>query len=262
MKIMIDGQIRDSSIIEIDALSQGFQYGFGLFETLKLVEGEPEYFHKHMDRLKASMDFLGMKIVYSRNQVLNQIHDLVKHVERNQTILKIAVHKGLENDLLVMTTRENKYSEADYEAGFHLRLAEGKRNQYSKLTYHKTLNYMENLVERQNRLSGLADEIIFLNVNDHIAEGSVSNIFWIKDGELYTPSVKSGILNGIMRQVIIDKAKNNGLLVHECERGINAIKTADAVFLSNSIMGIMPVSDFENTCYSRENGIMNFLRNG
>lgn len=261
MKIMVDGQISDSNLIEIDPLSQGFQYGFGVFETMRILDGEPEYFLEHMTRLENSLNTFSLTIEYSRDDIHTMIRNLFVANDKKFTVVKISVNKGKSKDYLIISMRENTYETLNYEKGFKICLGESRKNNFSKLVYHKTSNYMENLYERQNALKKGFDEVIFINTLGFLAEGSVSNIFWIRNNVLYTPEIQMGILNGIYRQNVINKAKKHGILVHECQCGIEELKTADAVFLTNSIMGIMPVSDFENTCYSRDNETMNLLRN-
>lgn len=262
MKIMIDGQINDSNIIEIDPLSHGFQYGFGVFETMRLIAEGPEYFLEHMIRLENSLKTFDLNIEYTKDEIQKMISDLYIANDKKLSVVKTSVYKGRSKNYLIISMRENTYTNSNYEKGFKLCLGESRKNQFSKLVYHKTSNYMENLFERQNALKKGFDEVIFLNTLGFVTEGSVSNIFWVKNNELYTPEIQTGILNGIYRQSVIKRAKLHGIRLHECKYGIEELKTADAVFLTNSIMGIMPVSDFENTCYSRDNKTMNLLRNG
>ena len=116
--------------------------------------------------------------------------------------------------------------------------------------------YIENLIENKKAKEKGFNEVIFLNTDNFMAEGSVSNIFWIKDGEVFTPSVDCGLLPGIVREKVILCSNNIGLKVNEGKFSEEELIKSDEVFITNSIMDIMPVSSILNNEYSiNENNI-------
>ncbi|NTW71617.1 MAG: 4-amino-4-deoxychorismate lyase [Eubacteriaceae bacterium] len=241
MYVSVQGKIQKSSEFFISPYSEGLMYGAGLFETLK-YEGERIYFlSEHMERLRGSAGKLNMVLKYSDNEIERFLKDMISFHEVQGGVLKINLIKDIDEDILVISRRENTYVPEIYHRGFNLCVSDYRRNQHSLLIGMKTDNYLENILEfRKAKCQGF-DEVIFLNTKDKIAECSLSNIFFIKDGRLKTPSVDCGILKGIMRDKILDLATKFGIMVDEGEFEIEELFHADEIFISNSVMEIMPV---------------------
>lgn len=145
---------------------------------------------------------------------------------------------------IVMSTRENNYSKEYFKDGLKVCFSSLKRNPHSHVVYHKTINYTDNILEKEIAAKAGFDEVIFTNVYNYLAEGSVSNVFFIKDNRLFTPATHCGLLNGIIRSWVIDNFN-----VEEGEYTLNQIIDADEVFLTNSLMGIMPVKQFQDKSF-------------
>lgn len=113
------------------------------------------------------------------------------------------------------------------------------------MTYIKSLSYNENLYEYNKANKEGFNEVIFLNIYDNIAEGATSNIFIIKDKKIYTPKISDGILPGVVRNWVIENFK-------VCEKHLNKkdLYSADEVFITNSVLGIMKVVQFEEKKYN------------
>ena len=108
------------------------------------------------------------------------------------------------------------------------------------LTYIKSINYLENLIEYEKAQNKGYNEAIFLNIEGNVAEGCTTNIFLVKNNKLITPKVSSGILPGVVRQWVIDN--------YSCEEKYitkDELLHADEVFLTNSVVGIIKVSSIE-----------------
>ena len=118
------------------------------------------------------------------------------------------------------------------------------------LVYVKSTCYIENIVEKNKGRNLGFDEIIFLNEKGYIAEGATSNIFFIKNNKIFTPKVKCGILNGIVRQWVVDN-----FIVEEGEYKIEDLLMSDAIFVTNSIVGIMKVCEIEGKKFNSHDKI-------
>ncbi len=226
--IIVNGNIsREESII----LDSGYNFGRGVFETI-LVKDRPVFLKQHCQRMKNGLTKLDI-----HNQVDEEyIMKCVEKYEIKNCVLKvIATEKNT-----VISTREVPYKPEDYIGGFNLKLSALKRNPFSHVTYIKSLNYTDSILEKEKASGEGFEEAIFLNVHDKLAEGCVSNIFFLKSGIIYTPAISCGILNGIVREWVIENFK-----VHEGEFSLEDIGQADEMFVTNSIMGIMKVRAFE-----------------
>ncbi len=141
---------------------------------------------------------------------------------------------------IIFSTREVKYKAENYESGFKVKISNNIRNSKSSLTYVKSINYLDNLLEYENANLEGYNEAIFFNENNRLAEGCTTNIFIVKDNNIYTPSEKCGLLSGIIRRYVIDNFN-----VYEKEISKEELLNADEVFLTNSLVGIIKVSEIE-----------------
>jgi branched-chain amino acid aminotransferase len=162
-----------------------------------------------------------------------------------------------------MTASEfEPYPQEFYERGMTvIALDEQKLNPYDVQAGHKTLNYFSRLAALRDANQRGAGEALWFNVHNYLESGSISNVFLVKDGRLLTPPTpvdlqdkalagavpypKSAVLPGITRQVVIELARKHGIELAIGAININQLLEADEVFLTNSIMGIMPVGRIE-----------------
>ena len=218
-------------------LDNGYFFGRGVFETI-LIKNNPVFLQKHIERLNRGIKVLGLGDEVSKDDILKLIN---KYSIKN-CVLKLAISERN----LILEIRDNKYKTEDYLKGFSLKLSNINRNSKSKLTYIKSLNYLENIIEREEALKNGYDEVLFLNEKGFISEGSISNIFLVKGNKIYTPSVESGLLPGVVRNYIINEFK-----VIEKEITLEELFNADELFVTNSLLGIMGVSKLEDKTFTK-----------
>ena len=236
----------------ISPLSQAMMFGYGLFETLKVSNGKILFFDEHFDRFQSGCKILKLNFHKNKSEVKDDCYRLLKLNSIQNGVLKVLYAKNDDEDYLLLTTRINSYKEEDYLRGFKIMISEVKRNQYSVLTFIKSNNYMENILSKQEASESGFDEVIFLNLDDYLAEGSVSNIFWIKGDIVYTPSIECGLLPGIVREKVIRSLDKLDLTVKFGMFTIDDITNADEVFVTNSVMDIMPVCQIEKKLFNIE----------
>lgn len=211
---------------------EGYYFGIGAFETIAVEEGVPVLFGEHLRRLRRAMEFFQIKtpmeeIEGQARQALN-----TPEMKKGRRVLKIAVSP--EN--ILVTSRENTYQKEDYIRGFRADFSPVRRNESSPLTYHKTLNYGDCLLEKRAAKSRGIDEPVFLNMKGEIAEGACTNVFFVKRGRLITPEVSCGLLPGILREYICGSAE-----VEERSIRPEEIPECEEMFVTNSLLGVMPV---------------------
>ena len=220
-------------LIELD---EGYSFGLGLFETILLYNGKPVFLGEHLTRINNSIENLALNIdKLEKNEVFQYLNNNKNTLEYE--VLKIVLSE--KNRLFLK--REYTYTKKDYEKGFSLNISEVRRNESSIFTFHKTLNYGDNILEKRKSKKLGYDEPIFLNSKNQITEGTTSNIFAVVGDKIYTPNLSCGLLNGIVRQYIISNYD-----VIESEIDLEFLNNADEIFLTNSLFGIMPVSSIDN----------------
>lgn len=217
-------------------LDGGFYFAQGVFETI-LIKKEAIFLEEHINRLNKSIDIMNLGEHINTKFIKN----FIKEEKLKNIVLKIVVTEKN----IVFSTREIKYSKEDYENGFKLKLSYVLRNPTSRMTYIKSLSYNENLYEYNKANKEGFNEVVFLNIYGNIAEGATSNIFIIKDKKIYTPMISDGILPGVVRNWVIENFK-------VCEKHLNKkdLYSADEVFITNSVLGIMKVVQFEEKKYN------------
>jgi 4-amino-4-deoxychorismate lyase len=220
---------------ELIRLDGGFLCGLGLFETL-LVRSGPLFLKEHLDRLNLGLETLELEVRVEPSYV----EELVRRFNISDCVLRLTVSEKN----IVASTRPVPYFPEDWERGFSIALSELRRNPSSRLTYLKSLAYADNMLERERARHRGRDEAFFLNTRGELAEGSASNLFFVKDSRLHTPSVECGLLAGIIRRWVIERFD-----VIEGAHPLDELLRADEIFLTNSVMGIMPVSYFEDKAY-------------
>ena len=219
-------------LIELD---EGYSFGLGLFETILLYNEKPIFLDEHLARINKSITDLELKIEKLKKD------EVFQYLNNNKNTLEYEVLKiVLSEKNRIFLKREYTYTEKDYQKGFSLNISKVRRNESSIFTFHKTLNYGDNILEKRKSKKLGYDEPIFLNSKNQITEGATSNIFVVVEDKIYTPKLSYGLLNGIVRQYIISNYD-----VIEEEIDLKFLNNADEIFLTNSLFGIMPVNNLE-----------------
>jgi 4-amino-4-deoxychorismate lyase len=231
-------------------LDQGFLYGYGIFETINVRNREPIFFDEHMERFKKSALVLGLKLTTDRDQLLEDCKRVIKKNQLERGGLRITLSKGIHSDNLIITARANNYHPQMYENGVKISTNDYVRNEKSVLVSLKSNNYLENLlILNEAKARGYA-ESIFHNTQGDAAEGCMTNLFFVKDGQVYTPSSDCGLLAGIVRNKVIQLLREKDIPVLEGHYQKAEWLKADEVFLTNSLMEIMPVSQVDDYCFA------------
>lgn len=213
--------------IEFD---DGFSFGKGAFETIKVVDGDPLFLEKHLERLKKSLKFFGIE----RKIDEEKIYDYIKNSKEKNFALKLIVS----DENFILTSRKDNYR--DENKSFRLKISKVRRNSTSKIIYHKSLCYYENILEHRWAVENGFDSALFLNERNEVCETSFANIFFVRDNKIFTPEISSGLLRGTMREFLL----KNFEIVEEI---INAkdLASFDECFISNSLMGVRNVKSID-----------------
>lgn len=220
--------------IEFD---DGYSFGKGAFETIKVVDGRPLFLERHLERLKKSLEFFGI----SREIEEEKILEYIKSSDDKNFALKLIVS----DKNLILTSREDNYRKENKR--FKLIVSDVRRNSSSKMIYHKSLSYYENIMEHRWSLDKGYDSALFINERGEVCETSFANIFFVRDGEIFTPVIFSGLLRGTMRDLIIENYKVREEIIY-----LDDLKNFDEAFISNSLMGVRNVSLINDIIFNEE----------
>lgn len=237
----------NGSAFSSDLLKGSFaQHGFGLFETLRFKNGQIENARAHYDRMRVAAKVLHLSSPLS-------FEDLIKHslCEIGESALEKGALKwrllGMEKDAMVcMSVSPFPYTSAHYENGAKLKVSSIKKSPTSLLVNIKSLNYLENRLEREKAAFLGFNEALFLNTEGHLTEGAASNLFFIKGHTLYTPDASCGLLKGTMRAQVIAYLEKEKYALKMGSYPLEALYEADEAFITNALMGVMGVLQVED----------------
>lgn len=220
------------SRLQLDPESAGFAHGFGLFETLRLRGGRLELWSSHWQRLVDSAAVLGVACNYDAGAVLEAVCRLAQ-VLPAEAVIKLSLLQASPSPRLVVYSRPLMVQPDTMgvllDCPFIL-------NENSPLAGHKTHNYLENLLVLQRARAAGCLDAVRLNTQGHLAEGAISNLFFYRDAAWHTPALSCGLLPGVMRGALLAC-----LEVRQGHYRPADLAEAEAVFVSNSTLGLQPV---------------------
>ncbi|GAB4537257.1 MAG: branched-chain-amino-acid transaminase [Thermodesulfovibrionia bacterium] len=238
----------------VSVFDHGFLYGDGVYETIRAYNGIPFMIDEHIRRLYRSASMISLKIPLNHEMIRKAIYKTMKANDLRDAVVRVSISRGKgpigldpelchEPTFVIIAYPFKGHPARNYQYGISVAIVKTRRNYKGALNpMIKSLNFLNNILARIEAKAMGAYEAIMLNHRGYIAEGTISNIFFLKDGTLCTPSIDVGILDGITRGLIIDIAKGMGIRVDEGMFRSEDIYDADEVFISSTTMELMPVN--------------------
>jgi branched-chain amino acid aminotransferase len=253
-QVYLNGQFVDEKDAVAPVGDRGFLYGDGLFETMRAYGGRVFRLGMHLQRLSSSARALRIPLTTAYSELEAAVGKLLALNGRGDAYVRITLTRGRhtgdlgldtgEKATLVISAREyHGYPAELYAKGMRLAVAGSVRDTKSAVGRHKTLNYFENLVERDAAKRRGFDETLFLDEKGCVVECATANIFFVRDENLCTPSTEMNLLPGITRAVVMELAAAGGIKVIEGTWPLADLQWSSEVFLTNSLMEIMPVRE-------------------
>jgi 4-amino-4-deoxychorismate lyase len=243
--VLINGATED----RVSSLDRGLLYGDGLFETIAVSNGEPVYWSRHMARLQAGCERLGIPWV-DADRLADEARGLLQGVDR--CVLKIVVTRGTggrgyrpppepQPTRIIQRHPWPDFPARCGEQGVTVRLCEQRLGYNPLLAGIKHLNRLDQVMARQEWTDPDIMEGLMADTNGNLIEGTMSNLFVVQDQVLITPELGRCGVAGIMRAAVMELAGELPLQVALRDFGMTALLQADEVFLTNSVIGIWPV---------------------
>ena len=212
----------------------------GVFETMAIYDGKIFLPEKHWERFKRGLDVFKIRSSYSTKKLMEVCQSLIKRNKIKRGRIRVAVYRDKKITTAIVAKTVSKKTNSEYQKGYKAIISSVVRKsvRYSHVKSHHWNLFYEALLEARARN---CDEAILLNSQKQIVEGSMTNVFFIKGNNLMTPAVFCGCLNGIIRNEVLGIARKLGLKVKVGQFKIPQLLKADEVFVTNSILPIMPV---------------------
>jgi branched-chain amino acid aminotransferase len=262
MQIYLNRKLVPAKEAVVSVLDHGFLYGDGIYETMRVYDGVTFMLDEHLRRLYRSASLIGLTIPLDADSLKRSVYETLIANSLRNAFVRLTISRGygpigLDPDLcpeptVVIITQEMKdYPKSFYEKGISLIIPETKRNFREAINPEiKSLNFLNNILAKIEAKKRGAYDAIMLNVYGKLSEGTISNVFFYKNGILCTPSLECGILDGITRSIVITIAKRDGLKVKEAEFIKEDLYLSEEVFITSTTLEVMPVSKVDDQKYA------------
>jgi branched-chain amino acid aminotransferase len=252
-KVYISGKLYEKADAKVSVFDHGLLYGDGVFEGIRSYAGNVFKMKAHVDRLYDSARAIHLEIPMSRADMAKAINDTLAVngladayirliVTRGAGSLGLDPRKTTDPQIIIITDSIALYPPELYEHGLKIITAGTIRNHPAALSPRvKSLNYLNNIMAKIEATNAGCLEALMLNHEGKVAECTGDNIFIVREGVIHTPSIDSGLLEGITRQAVIDLARARGLTVVERPMERHDVYTAHECFLTGTAAEVIPV---------------------
>ena len=277
MLVDVNHKISTSKEAKISVMDMGFFFGLAIYETLLIEDKVPIFYEEHLARMKKSIHYFKnnlnqnqkeVKDIFGKQSLFKQLPDRIQNLlkkysqmqaESSSFKLRIMLtpknylHKQNESVILFLSQNSVNKEARLFVSNFY------KNNKNLNPNYVKTTSNIASVMSSRQAIENNYDESILLDQNYNVTEGSFSNLFFIKEDKVYTPSLKNNLLEGITREHILKILKKNKISCINKKILVHNIYDFDAMFLTSSTRGVLPVIEvgFHPQLYKDNNKMMN-----
>src|SRR5437763_5364655 len=252
LQIFIAGKYYDKEDAKISVYDHGLLYGDGVFEGIRVYHGKVFRLKQHMDRLYDSARSIWLEIPMSKEALTTAVEETVRVNEKQNGYIRLVVTRGAgtlgldprrcDPQTIIILDDISLYPQELYDNGLEIITAATIRSHPAALSPRvKSLNYLNNILAKIEAIRGGCLEALMLNHKGEVAECTGDNVFILKHGELRTPPIDAGILEGVTRHAVMELAKTGGMDVREMVLTRHDVFTADEFFLTGTAAEIIPV---------------------
>lgn len=255
--IYLNGEFVDKENAKISVYDHGFLYGDGVFEGIRVYNGNVFRLEEHIERLYESALSILLEIPMTQEEMIQAVVETVRRNKLRDAYIRLVISRGTGNlgldprsclapNIIIIAEQLQLFPKELYETGMRIITVPTRRNKPDALNPKiKSLNYLNNVLVRiEAHLAGVS-EALMLNSEGYVAEGSGDNVFIVKKGVLYTPPSYVGALQGITRQAILDIAGKLGYTVKEEPFTRHDVYVADEVFLTGTAAEVISVVEVD-----------------
>lgn len=252
-KIYINGTIFDPEDAKISVYDHGLLYGDGVFEGMRGYGGKVFRLEQHLDRLWHSAQAICLEIPMSKEEMAAAVNDTVSASGIADGYIRLVVTRGAgslgldpnrcsDPQVIIISDLITLYPDEYYEKGLEIISVSTIRNHPAALNPRiKSLNYLNNILAKMEGLQAGCVEALMLNHKGEVSECTGDNIFVVSGGQLRTPPIEAGILEGITRDAVIEIAQASGIPCREVALTRHDVYVADECFLTGSAAEVVPV---------------------
>lgn len=253
MKIWLDGKLVDEGEAKISVFDHGLLYGDGIFEGIRFYNERVFRLEEHIHRLYDSAKAILLNMPWTQQEVCKATCETVAANGLTDGYIRLVVTRGAGElglnpylcpmpSMFIIASSIKLYPEEHYQNGLAIITCATRRPAPGALMPQvKSLNYLNNIMAKVEAIQGGALEAVMLNEQGYVAECTGDNIFLLKNGDLLTPLISDGALDGITRTVILEIAAKLGIRAVERSLTRYDIFIADECFLTGTAAEVIPV---------------------
>jgi len=253
--VFLNGEYVPAGDACIPVDDRGVLFGDGVFETLRAYRGRPFRLQRHLDRMAGACRTLRLELPYSKREIAEAVNALIREnglsgnarVRITVTGGPSAGAKTLERGgtacTFILARPYEPPPEDAYREGISLVISDLRRNATSPLSTLKSSNLLDSLIARQDAADRGADDAVLLSPDGYLSEATTSNLFMVSGGSVLTPDATCGLLPGITREAVIELCTGLGIPCAQVIAGPEDLLSADEVFLTNSMVELLPVRE-------------------
>ena len=257
--VNVNGTISDARSAVVSVFDHGFLFGEGVYETLRTYNHIPFLLDRHLHRLRASAEGIGLSVPLSDLDFGKRIHDTMTTANiSDESYIRLVVTRGVgelsydpgtcPHPTIVMIVKPHAETSADVlNRGIGIVVSSVLRNHPESVNPRiKSNNLLNNALAMQEALRAGAEEALMRNHRGEISECAQSNFFLVRQGEAITPSLEAGLLEGITRNFLFDVGKTIGVPVRDAILRDSDLETADEMFITSTTREILPVTSIDH----------------
>lgn len=261
--VIYNGEVYTADKVPLTFNNRAFKYGDSFFESIKCNGHYPLHFHLHYKRMVKAMISLKMDIAMLPSEAQWEafiVQLLRKKKSYGASRVRMQVFRSGEGlytptsseiCYIIESTALNTVPYALNTKGLLVDVFDEMKKQYNPLSAFKNGNSLHYVLAACFKNESGVDDVLLINDKNKIIEANSSNLFWIKDGIAYTPSIFSGCIDGVMRALVINSLEKSGLLRLIETQGATKqeLLHADEIFITNAIQGIQWIVGFKEKRY-------------
>lgn len=265
--VCLNGDILPADQAMLSVFDGGLTHGAGLFETMRVRNGTVFRLAQHLERLTASAQALHIPLPPDTARWRTDIERLLRANEMREARMRLTVTPGptqggpAERDddddvfpgtVLITASPAASYPPELYARGMTVCVSSHRFARLDPIAGHKTVSYLPRLLALREAQQKHCGEALWFTTENLLAEGCVSNVFLVMNGVLRTPPLDTPVLPGITRGVVCELARAEQVTIEEGLLTIDDLLAAQEVFLTNALMGLMPVTRIERHAVGNE----------
>lgn len=244
--VFLDGEFLVRDDIFLEAMTPGIFEGRGVFETMRVEDGNLCFLDRHIARLRQGLKVLNIRLPYTNKDLQTIIHRVLMFNQLKSARLRLmAYQKNGSFGLAVLAMPRKVLTDRDYTVGYNLTTA-AFPNRTEKYACVKSLDYARYREAYQKAAAHGFQEAFLVNPKGYIFEASRSNVFFVKNGVVHTPSLTLGCLEGITRRLVMECAREHKITVKSVKPKLPDFLNCDEAFLTNAVLGVMPITRIDS----------------